>query len=117
MSEHIWERVLARVEAKLNRHTFLTWFKPTRFIRELGDTLMVEVPDATVRDWLLRHYASILAEALAEAGRPGAAVSFVPADGTDIPEPSPAEEILLPASGMGPTARFPLWMRTLSFSS
>jgi hypothetical protein len=38
MSEHIWERVLARVEAKLNRHTFLTWFKPTRFIRENGDT-------------------------------------------------------------------------------
>ena len=36
------------------------------------------------------------------------------------PEPSacsPAEEILLPASGMGPTACFPLWMRTLSFSS
>ena len=72
MSEHIWERVLARVEAKLNRHTFLTWFKPTRFIRENGDTLMVEVPDGTVRDWLLRHYGSILAEALAEAGRPGA---------------------------------------------
>ena len=78
MSEHIWERVLARVEAKLNRHTFLTWFKPTRFVRENGDTLMVEVPDGTVRDWLLRHYASILAEALAEAGRPGAVVSFVP---------------------------------------
>jgi chromosomal replication initiator protein len=95
MSEHIWERVLGRVEAKLNRHTFLTWFKPTRFIRENGDTLMVEVPDGTVRDWLLRHYASILAEALAEAGRPGAVVSFVPADGTDIPEPSPAEELLI----------------------
>ena len=41
MSEHIWERVLGRVEAKLNRHTFLTWFKPTRFIRENGDTLII----------------------------------------------------------------------------
>ncbi len=97
MSEHIWERVLARVEAKLNRHTFLTWFKPTRFLREDGDTLIVEVPDATVRDWLLRHYASILAEAVAEAGRPGAVVSFVPADGTAMPSPSPAEELLIRA--------------------
>src|SRR5918995_3702081 len=95
MSEHIWERVLARVEAKLNRHTFLTWFKPTRFVRENGDTLIVEVPDATVRDWLLRHYGSILPEALAEAGRPSAVVSFVPADGTEVPERSAAEELLI----------------------
>ena len=95
MSEHIWDRVLARVESKLNRHTFLTWFKPTRFVREDGDTLIVEVPDGTVRDWLLRHYASILAEAVAEAGRPGAVVSFVPADGVSISEPSAAEERLI----------------------
>jgi chromosomal replication initiator protein len=95
MSEHIWDRVLARVEAKLNRHTFLTWFKPTRFIREDGDTLIVEVPDGTVRDWLLRHYASILTEAVAEAGRPGTVVSFVPADGVGLPDPSPSEERLI----------------------
>jgi chromosomal replication initiator protein len=95
MSEHIWDRVLARVEAKLNRHTFLTWFKPTRFVRQDGDTLIVEVPDATVRDWLLRHYASILTEAVAEAGHAGAVVSFVPADGTGMPEPSATEEKLI----------------------
>ncbi|WP_396624974.1 chromosomal replication initiator protein DnaA [Luteitalea sp.] len=95
MSEHIWERVLARVEAKLNRHTFMTWFKPTRFIREDGDTLIVEVPDGTVRDWLLRHYGSILAEAVAEAGRPGVVVSFVPADGSLPVEPSRAEDLLI----------------------
>jgi chromosomal replication initiator protein len=95
MSEHIWERVLARVEAKLNRHTFMTWFKPTRFIREDGDTLIVEVPDGTVRDWLLRHYGSIRAEAVAEAGRPGVVVSFVPADGSLPVEPSRAEDLLI----------------------
>lgn len=95
MSEHIWDRVLARVEAKLNRHTFLTWFKPTRFVRDDGHTLFVEVPDGTVRDWLLRHYGSILTEALAEAGRAGAAVAFVPADGSPQVEPSPAEDLLI----------------------
>ena len=95
MSEQIWDRVLARVEAKLNRHTFLTWFKPTRFIRDDGDTLIVEVLDGTVRDWMLRHYASILTESLAEIGRPGVVVSFVPGDGTRLAEPSPDEEILI----------------------
>jgi len=95
MSGHIWEQVLARVEAKLNRHTFLTWFKPTRFLREEGDTLVVEVPDGTVRDWLLRHYASILTEAVAEAGRPGAVIAFVTADGSAGREPSASEARLL----------------------
>lgn len=80
MKDSIWDRVLERVEAKLNRHTFLTWFKPTRLLHERQDTLTVEVPDATVRDWLLRHYGTILAEAVAEAGRPGAVISFVASD-------------------------------------
>ncbi len=85
MNDSIWDRVLERVEAKLNRHTFLTWFKPTRLLQDQQDTLTVEVPDATVRDWLLRHYGTILAEAVAEAGRPGASIAFVSADSP--PEP------------------------------
>jgi chromosomal replication initiator protein len=48
-----------------------------------------------VRDWLLRHYGSILAEAVAEAGRPGVVVSFVPADGSLPVEPSRAEDLLI----------------------
>ena len=95
MSEQIWDRVLARVELKLSSHPFLTWFKPTRLVRDDGDALIVEVPDATVRDWILRHYLAILAESLAEAGRPGAVVSFVPADPTRLAEPSSVEDALI----------------------
>ena len=28
---NIWERVLARVETKVNQHTFYSWFKATPF--------------------------------------------------------------------------------------
>jgi chromosomal replication initiator protein len=94
MNETIWDRVLERVEAKLNRHTFVTWFKPARFLLDEGDTLVVEVPDATVRDWLLRHYTTILSEALAEAGRAGTVVAFVPAEGVPTGL-SPTEKALL----------------------
>ncbi len=94
MNDRIWDRVLERVEAKLNRHTFLTWFKPTRLLLDQHDTLTVEVPDATVRDWLLRHYGTILAEAVAEAGRPGASIAFVAAD-TPVEPLSKAEELLI----------------------
>ena len=28
----IWEQVLSRIETKVNRHIFYTWFKPTAFV-------------------------------------------------------------------------------------
>ena len=31
---NFWEQVLARVETKVNRHSFYTWFKPTIFVAE-----------------------------------------------------------------------------------
>jgi chromosomal replication initiator protein len=100
----IWARVLERIEAKLNRHTFLTWFAPTRLLRDQGDALTVEVPDTTVRDWLLRHYGSILDEALAEVGRPGASVAFVAAADAAGEGYSPQEEALLHQAVDAPVA-------------
>ena len=29
MTGNIWEQLLSRIETKVNRHTFYTWFKPT----------------------------------------------------------------------------------------
>src|SRR5690606_27506043 len=103
----IWARVLERIEAKLNRHTFLTWFAPTRLLRDQGDALTVEVPDTTVRDWLLRHYGTILAEALAEIGRPGASVAFVAAADAAAEGYSPQEEALLHQAADAPVAAEP----------
>ena len=34
MSENLWDEVLARVEGKINRHSFATWFRPTSFLSE-----------------------------------------------------------------------------------
>jgi len=31
---NLWDQVLTRVEAKVNRHSFYTWFKPTSFMAE-----------------------------------------------------------------------------------
>ena len=33
---NIWDQVLARIETKVNRHSFYTWFKPTAFVAD-GD--------------------------------------------------------------------------------
>ena len=77
---NIWDQVLARIETKVNRHSFYTWFKPTAFIAEREDTIRVRVPNALFRDRLTKHYAAVIEEALAEVQRPGTPVVFVTDD-------------------------------------
>jgi chromosomal replication initiator protein len=93
MPPGIWEQVLARVETKVNRHSFYTWFQPTTLISDTGSTLFVRIPNPVFREWLTKHYTVILSEALAEVQRPGVDIVFS-AEGTpDFPgaAPAPAE--------------------------
>ncbi len=88
---NVWDQVLSRVERKVNRHVFYTWFKHSSLVRELADTLLVRVPNPFVRDWLTKHYAGILAESLAEAGRPGTTLKFATDEELDRDHAMPAE--------------------------
>ena len=88
----IWDQVLTRIENKVNRHSFYTWFKPTTFVADRGGELLVRVPNAVFRDWLGKHYAGIIAEALDELGEVRV-VQFVTeiASEPQIPTVTPAE--------------------------
>jgi chromosomal replication initiator protein len=76
-SSNIWDEILARIQAKVNRHSFYTWFKPTAFIADDGTTLTVRVPNSLFKDWITKHYSGVIAEALIEVKRTDAAVSFI----------------------------------------
>ena len=84
---NIWDDILIRIETKINQHSFYTWFKPTSFVREEGSSVVVRVPNTLFRDWLTRHYSAVLADAIAEVGRPGLNVTFVAGQATDEIEP------------------------------
>jgi chromosomal replication initiator protein len=81
----LWETILARVESKVNRHSFNTWFRPTRLLFETGNTLAIQVPNAHFRDWLTKHYTGVIHESLDELDRCEVEVVFEAA-------PSPSEE-------------------------
>ena len=88
----IWDDVLRRVETKVNAHTYHSWFKSTILLGDEGIAgLRVQVPSQTVVEWLTRHYACVIAEALVEVGRPGAQVIFVPSDGAPPQTLAPVE--------------------------
>jgi chromosomal replication initiator protein len=75
-SVSVWDRVLARVEGKVNRHSFATWFRPTSYRGQREHTLLVQVPNAQFKEWLARNYRGVIDEALAEIGQGQLAVSF-----------------------------------------
>jgi chromosomal replication initiator protein len=91
---NIWDEVLARIDVKINRHSYNTWFKPTAYVEDQGSTLVVRVPNALFSDWLNKHYSAVLNEALSDLGRAGTVVSFVaegqaaPPDRTPPPDPA-----------------------------
>jgi chromosomal replication initiator protein len=85
----IWDQILSRIEGKVNRHSFSTWFRPTSFVKDDGAAITVRVPDTLFRDWLTKHYAAVIDEAMADAGRRGTTVSFVVDDETRAREPQP----------------------------
>ncbi|HSL22626.1 MAG TPA: chromosomal replication initiator protein DnaA [Vicinamibacterales bacterium] len=94
---NIWEQVLTCIENKVNRHSFLTWFKPTAFLADGEATITVGVPNPLFRDWLPKHYAAVIDEALAEVGRKDTDVRFVVDNGTALTAPAPPAEDAPPA--------------------
>jgi len=77
---NLWDQVLSRIETKVNRHSFYTWFKPTLYLDESEGAVRVRVPNALFRDWLTKHYSAVIDEALSEIHRPGTAIAFVTED-------------------------------------
>ncbi len=74
---NIWDEVLGRIEAKVNRHSYYTWFKPTSFVADQGATIHVRVPNPLFRDWLTKHYSTVINESLGELNRGTAGLSFL----------------------------------------
>ena len=111
MPSNLWNEILARVENKVTRYIFHTWFEPTRFLAQRGDTVTVFVPDDVFKQWLTRHYAGVIKEAADELGRPEITISLeagdpaaaaaadgagAPLDGTGTPAPGPTEPVPRP---------------------
>ncbi|MFN8065171.1 MAG: chromosomal replication initiator protein DnaA [Vicinamibacterales bacterium] len=74
---NLWEQVLSRIEGKVNRHSFYTWFKPTSYVQEDDSTVTIRVPNNLFKDWLTKHYSGVVAEALAEVRKPNLTVVFI----------------------------------------
>src|SRR5688572_9537222 len=85
----IWELVLGRIESKVGRHSFHTWFKPTSLLSDDGRRVSVKVPNLLFTEWLPKHYSVVLAEALRDVGRTNTELIFVAEEGQSIEASAP----------------------------
>jgi chromosomal replication initiator protein len=104
---NVWDAVLARIETKINRHTFYTWFKPTAFVSEQDGGIRVLVPNILFRNWLTKHYSVVLEEALRELDRAGDRVEFVTEDALNALDARPAGAIAAAPPAPPPAVALP----------
>jgi chromosomal replication initiator protein len=74
---NIWDRVLGKIEARVNAHSFKTWFRPTHLVSEDDLSLRVRVPNSWFAEWLQTNYLPVIQDVLREIERPGLSVEFV----------------------------------------
>jgi chromosomal replication initiator protein len=81
-----WARILDALEKKVNRHSYDTWLKPTRYSHASNKILFVRIPTAEFRH-VGDKYADLIQEALDNLGLGYEDVKFVTAD--DDPSNTP----------------------------
>src|SRR5262249_29351383 len=74
-----WLRILDALEKKINRHSYDTWLKPTRYSHARGGILFVRVPTVEFRH-VGDKYADLIQEALDNLGLEYQDVQFVTDD-------------------------------------
>jgi chromosomal replication initiator protein len=89
-SNNTWERVLGRIESKVNARSFSTWFKPTQLLSEDAEGLSVRVPNSWFAEWLNTNYLPLIQDALRDIERPGMSVRFCAEDGVVAAAAEPA---------------------------
>ncbi len=52
----LWENALVEIELEVSRANFGTWFKNTRIVKDDSGIIYLGVPNAFVKDWLLKKY-------------------------------------------------------------
>jgi chromosomal replication initiator protein len=82
---NLWDRVLGKIETRVNAHSFSTWFRPTRFVSEDAASLCVRVPNSWFAEWLRTNYLPLIQDALKEIERPGLSVEFLAERGDTAP--------------------------------
>jgi chromosomal replication initiator protein len=108
-----WMRILGALEKKVNRHSYETWLKPTRFSHAVGKVMFVRVPTPEFRH-IGDKYGDLIFEAVDNLGLEFEDFQFVTVDEDPSvvaqrppSQPMPVQSVTHPVSGNGGMAGGP----------
>ena len=99
---NIWKQVLDRLEQDIDRMEYVTWFAPTRFLAQKGDTVDVSVPSQRFVDAIRERYGQQLRTILNEVTVDRVNLHFV----ADAESRSEAPAVPTPTASEIPTSVF-----------
>lgn len=62
--KQLWQSVLVEMELSISNANFTTWFKDTCIVKEDGGVVVLSVPNAFVKEWLLTKYHNAILKSL-----------------------------------------------------
>jgi chromosomal replication initiator protein len=92
---NVWGRIVHSLKGRLNQQTFETWFSPIQFesLDRSQHVINLRAPNQVVKDWVVRHYASVLADSLNDLHLSDYSVGWVIGKGSDwMSEPPTSRE-------------------------
>jgi chromosomal replication initiator protein len=106
---NLWKQVLERLEQTIDTAQFETWFAPTRFLAQKGDTIDVSVPSQRFVSEIRQNYAQQIRAVLDELSTDHINLHLVAdteAGGEAVLAPGPPPSIDLPTSIFNSRYRF-----------
>ncbi|PTQ53399.1 MAG: Chromosomal replication initiator protein DnaA [Brockia lithotrophica] len=88
-AQELWDLVLGRLQSRLPKPSFDTWFRDTRALRLSENTLVVEAPNPFIKDWLEEHYQTALETLLSDIGGKPLRLRLVTEDELEPPPSAP----------------------------
>jgi chromosomal replication initiator protein len=106
---NIWKQVLDQLEQAIDRTEYVTWFAPTRFLAQKGDTVDVSVPSQRFVEAIRERYGTQIRTILGDISRDPVNLHFV-SDAAGVmdlpPAAAPPTATELPLSIFNPRYRF-----------
>ena len=75
--KQLWQKVLVEMELAISSANFSTWFKDTRIVKEDGGVIVLSVPNAFVKEWLITKYHNTILKSLRNLENSIHAVEYV----------------------------------------
>jgi chromosomal replication initiator protein len=76
-NKELWSSVLVGIELTVSKANFTTWFKDTHIVKEEEGTIVLSVPNAFVKEWLIQKYHHTILKSLRDQDSRIHAVEYV----------------------------------------